>query len=64
MVGQLVRGLLLTMAMMTILTGLAGLRSFEWPMGVILIAMGAAMVYVLNQWSKAAIAAKTPPANV
>ena len=31
MMGQLVRGLLLTVAVMWIITGLAGLRSFEWP---------------------------------
>jgi predicted lipid-binding transport protein (Tim44 family) len=57
MIGQLVRGLLLTLAVLAILTGLAGLRSFEGTMGLFIIAMGATAVYWLNRWSKAAIAA-------
>ena len=65
MTGQIVRGVLLTVAVLTILTGMAGLRSFEGAMGVIFIGMGVTEVYWLNRWSKAAIAAaKVTATNV
>jgi hypothetical protein len=59
--GQVVRGLLLTLAVYCILIGLVALPSFEGGMGVIFIAMGATAVYWLNRWSKAAIAAAASP---
>jgi hypothetical protein len=54
MMGQLVRGLLLTVAVIGILTGTAGLRTVEALSGGFLIAIGATAVYGLHRWSKVA----------